>query len=43
MIINAFSSGADSYMTPTSEDSNSPNWLNQIQGPGESVRRNPQL
>jgi len=31
MIINAFNSGADSYMTDF-EDSNSPNWLNQIQG-----------
>jgi malate synthase len=31
MIINAFNSGADSYMADF-EDSNSPNWLNQIQG-----------
>ncbi|MBS1145727.1 MAG: malate synthase, partial [Proteobacteria bacterium] len=31
MIINAFNSGADSYMTDF-EDSNSPNWENQIQG-----------
>ncbi|HET8881126.1 MAG TPA: hypothetical protein VFM56_03040, partial [Solimonas sp.] len=31
MIINAFNSGADSYMTDF-EDSNSPNWFNQIQG-----------
>jgi len=31
MIINAFNSGADSYMTDF-EDSNSPNWYNQIQG-----------
>ncbi|MBR0345647.1 MAG: malate synthase A [Rudaea sp.] len=31
MIINAFNAGADSYMTDF-EDSNSPNWLNQIQG-----------
>ncbi|MCK9260875.1 MAG: malate synthase A [Azoarcus sp.] len=31
MIINAFNSGADSYMTDF-EDSNSPNWSNQIQG-----------
>ncbi|BBN88617.1 malate synthase A [Azospira sp. I09] len=31
MIINAFNSGADSYMTDF-EDSNSPNWDNQIQG-----------
>src|SRR3954465_15846042 len=31
MIINAFNSGADSYMTDF-EDSNSPNWHNQIQG-----------
>ncbi|MBS0584666.1 MAG: malate synthase A, partial [Proteobacteria bacterium] len=30
-IINAFNSGADSYMTDF-EDSNSPNWFNQIQG-----------
>src|SRR3546814_15221773 len=31
MIINAFNSGADSYMTDF-EDSNSPNWFNQVQG-----------
>jgi malate synthase len=31
MIINAFNSGADSYMTDF-EDSNSPKWSNQIQG-----------
>ncbi|MEN9358070.1 MAG: malate synthase, partial [Pseudomonadota bacterium] len=31
MIINAFNSGADSYMTDF-EDSNSPSWFNQIQG-----------
>ncbi|WP_035059714.1 malate synthase A [Andreprevotia chitinilytica] len=31
MIINALNSGADSYMTDF-EDSNTPNWLNQIQG-----------
>ncbi|MBI4987057.1 MAG: malate synthase A [Rhodocyclales bacterium] len=31
MIINAFNSGADSYMTDF-EDSNSPNWFNQING-----------
>ncbi len=31
MIINAFNSGADSYMTDF-EDSNSPKWANQIQG-----------
>ncbi|MFC4161360.1 malate synthase A [Chitinimonas lacunae] len=31
MIINAFNSGADSYMTDF-EDSNCPNWSNQIQG-----------
>ncbi len=31
MIINAFNSGADSYMADF-EDSNSPNWFNQIQG-----------
>jgi malate synthase len=31
MIINAFNSGADSYMTDF-EDSNSPKWDNQIQG-----------
>jgi malate synthase len=31
MIFNAFNSGADSYMADF-EDSNSPNWINQIQG-----------
>ncbi|WP_142810514.1 malate synthase A [Tepidiphilus olei] len=31
MVINAFNSGADSYMTDF-EDSNSPNWFNQVQG-----------
>ncbi|WP_343619046.1 malate synthase A [Ralstonia sp.] len=31
MVINAFNSGADSYMTDF-EDSNSPSWHNQIQG-----------
>ncbi|PIE83203.1 MAG: malate synthase A [Candidatus Contendobacter odensis] len=31
MIINAYNSGADSYMADF-EDSNSPNWFNQIQG-----------
>ncbi|MDO9089548.1 MAG: malate synthase A, partial [Burkholderiaceae bacterium] len=31
MVINAFNSGADSYMTDF-EDSNSPLWTNQIQG-----------
>ncbi|HET9700828.1 MAG TPA: malate synthase A [Burkholderiales bacterium] len=31
MIINALNSGADAYMTDF-EDSNSPNWFNQIQG-----------
>src|ERR1700745_515358 len=31
MIINAFNSGADSYMTDF-EDSNTPNWDNQISG-----------
>jgi malate synthase len=31
MVINAFNSGADSYMTDF-EDSNSPKWDNQIQG-----------
>ncbi|MCC6656855.1 MAG: malate synthase A, partial [Rhodocyclaceae bacterium] len=31
MIINAFNSGADSYRTDF-EDSNSPNWFNQVQG-----------
>jgi malate synthase len=31
MVVNAFNSGADSYMTDF-EDANSPNWFNQIQG-----------
>ncbi|MFT4172138.1 MAG: malate synthase A [Rhodocyclaceae bacterium] len=31
MVINALNSGADSYMTDF-EDSNTPNWINQIQG-----------
>src|SRR5215472_10280218 len=31
MVINAFNSGADSYMTDF-EDSNAPKWSNQIQG-----------
>src|SRR5690606_20853710 len=31
MVINAFNSGADSYMTDF-EDSNSPSWFNQVQG-----------
>lgn len=31
MVINAFNSGADSYMTDF-EDANSPSWANQIQG-----------
>jgi len=41
MIINAFNSGADSYMTDF-EDSNSPNWFNQVQGQinlFEAIRR----
>ncbi len=41
MIINAFNSGADSYMADF-EDSNSPNWSNQIQGQAnlfDAVRR----
>ncbi|MCL2829263.1 MAG: malate synthase A [Betaproteobacteria bacterium] len=41
MIINAFNSGADSYMSDF-EDSNSPNWENQIQGQinlHEAIRR----
>jgi len=41
MVINAFNSGADSYMTDF-EDSNSPLWSNQIQGQiniGEAIRR----
>jgi malate synthase len=42
MVINAFNSGADSYMTDF-EDSNSPLWTNQIQGQiniGQAIRRN---
>ncbi|MCW7538863.1 malate synthase A [Aquabacterium sp. A7-Y] len=41
MIINAFNSGADSYMTDF-EDSNTPNWSNQIHGQinlYEAIRR----
>jgi len=41
MVINAFNSGADSYMTDF-EDSNSPLWSNQIQGQinlGKAIRR----
>ena len=41
MVINAFNSGADSYMTDF-EDSNSPSWQNQIQGQvnlGKAIRR----
>jgi len=41
MVINAFNSGADSYMTDF-EDSNSPTWSNQIQGQinlGQAIRR----
>ena len=41
MVINAFNSGADSYMTDF-EDSNSPSWDNQIQGQinlGLAIRR----
>lgn len=41
MVINAFNSGADSYMTDF-EDSNSPSWDNQIQGQinlGKAIRR----
>ncbi|MBL8310996.1 MAG: malate synthase A [Burkholderiales bacterium] len=41
MVINAFNSGADSYMTDF-EDSNSPSWDNQIQGQinlGRAIRR----
>ena len=41
MVINAFNSGADSYMTDF-EDSNSPKWENQIQGQiniGKAIRR----
>ena len=40
MIINAFNSGADSYMTDF-EDSNSPNWYNQIQGQVNLQGRHP--
>ncbi len=42
MIINAYNSGADSYMTDF-EDSNSPKWSNQIQGQVnlyDAIRRN---
>ena len=41
MVINAFNSGADSYMTDF-EDSNAPSWSNQIQGQvnlGQAIRR----
>jgi malate synthase len=41
MVINAFNSGADSYMTDF-EDSNSPSWSNLIQGQinlGRAIRR----
>jgi malate synthase len=41
MVINAFNSGADSYMTDF-EDSNSPNWDNQISGQinlSDAIRR----
>jgi len=41
MVINAFNSGADSYMTDF-EDSNAPSWSNQIQGQinlGKAIRR----
>ncbi len=41
MVINAFNSGADSYMTDF-EDSNSPSWTNQIQGQiniAQAIRR----
>ncbi len=41
MVINAYNSGADSYMTDF-EDSNSPSWTNQIQGQiniGKAIRR----
>ncbi len=41
MVINALNSGADSYMTDF-EDSNTPNWQNQIQGQinlGDAIRR----
>jgi malate synthase len=40
MVINALNSGADSYMTDF-EDSNTPNWFNQIQGQinlGDAIR-----
>jgi malate synthase len=41
MIINAFNSGADSYMADF-EDSNAPSWTNQVQGQiniGQAIRR----
>jgi malate synthase len=41
MVINAFNSGADSYMTDF-EDSNSPSWSNQVQGQinlSQAIRR----
>jgi malate synthase len=41
MVINAFNSGADSYMTDF-EDSNAPKWANQIQGQvnlAQAIRR----
>src|SRR5262245_16708537 len=41
MVINAYNSGADSYMTDF-EDSNTPNWSNQLHGHinlGEGIRR----
>ena len=41
MVINAYNSGADSYMTDF-EDSNSPLWSNQVQGQiniGKAIRR----
>lgn len=41
MVINAFNSGADSYMTDF-EDSNAPSWSNQVQGQinlGQAIRR----
>ncbi len=41
MVINAFNSGADSYMSDF-EDSNSPSWTNQIQGQinlSQAIRR----
>ena len=40
MVINAFNSGADSYMTDF-EDSNAPSWTNQIQGQINVGRRHP--